>query len=165
MLPVPLQLSSALCRSPLPAVSCCSIRCSAVLPPFFASSLWTVCMCRDTMEMVRCTLLIPSLQNNYSRGGRYDNGEHLVKGPEKAGVNARARWSSPPSKKGCCTSRSGRMLEETVQCEEVKYQCVSLNSARIRLARTCSAGQCLGYRGGRLTDEEVSVAPSLIGVV
>jgi hypothetical protein len=34
----------------------------------------------------------------------------------------------------------------------------------IRLARTCSAGQCLGCRGGRLTDEEASVAPSLIWV-
>src|SRR6266566_9568739 len=98
--------------------------------------------------MVRCALLISSVQNKYSRGRRYDNGWHLDKRPENAGVKIRARWPSLPSKKGCCTSRSGRMFEGTVRCEEVKYQCVS-GVSRIRLAKTCSAGQCLGYRGGR----------------
>jgi len=77
-------------------------------------------MCRDAMEMVRCVLLIPSIQNKCSRGGRYDNGKHLVTGPEKAGVKTRARWPSSPSKKGCCTSCSGWMFEGTVRCEEVK---------------------------------------------
>ena len=137
------------------------MRCYAVLPPFIATSPWTVRMCRDTMETVRCALLMPSVQNKYSRAGRYNNGWHLVKGPEKTVVK-QGSDDHLLLPKTLLHFSHWRMFKETVRYEEVKYQCVAQNSARIRMSRTCSTGQCLGYRGGRLTDEEVSVAPSLI---
>ncbi len=56
-----------------------------LLPLSLTSSLCSICMCRERMELVRCVLLVPSAHHKHSRGGRHNNGEYPDRGREKAG--------------------------------------------------------------------------------